>query len=303
MTLQQLEYVVAVNTYRQFTRAAEACGVTQPTLSAQVLKLEEELGVPIFDRSSHNVALTAVGETLVRQAHETLQASQRLLATAQEAREHAQGVVRIGMCPSVAPFLMPPLVQRVRQSFPLVSVHCTERPRRDLLDMLQRNELDMTILTCDLSDTNILPIPLYSENLVAYLPTGHHLLVLDELTPQQLRSERLWCYPELLPLAFGPERPPRYEAFGQGSLFTLVALAEANGGVLIAPQTIIDILLSDHYNNLRPLVDPTPERTVHLCVRENFFMERLLNVVAQAICDIVPEPMLDNHLKKFGIRL
>ena len=303
MTLLQLEYVIAVNTYRHFSKAAEACGVTQPTLSAQIMKLEEELGVPIFDRKSNPLGLTMAGELLVKQAADALLAAQKMVETAQQVRNQASGEVRIGMGQSIAPYLMPPLVQYMRQSCPDITIHCVETPQSNLAGMLNRRELDMAIMSSNDDIHNLLSIPLYTANIIAYLPTGHPLLAHDEISVEMLRNEHLWGFKGMCHDVLGNNNVPHETEFESGSLYTLVSLAEANGGVMLAPQTIIDILLAEHYDNLRPIIDPVPTRLVQLYVREDYVMEQMLNVVGEAVCKIVPEPMLDHHLKNFRIKL
>ncbi|MCF0212225.1 MAG: LysR family transcriptional regulator [Bacteroidales bacterium] len=303
MTLQQLEYIIAVNTYRHFSKAAEACGVTQPTLSAQVQKLEEELGVPIFDRRTVPLTVTMAGELIVKQAAEAVRATQRMVETAHSVKNQASGEVRIGMVTSVAPYLMPPLVQYMRQSCPEVRIHCFEGSKSILVGKIQRGELDMLVMANATQVPNLLAIPLYTENILAYLPANSPLLAQEELSVETLRREQVWAYRDMQESVFGTELRDMSAEFETGSLFTLLALAEANGGVMLAPQTIIDILLSERIDYLRPITDPAPTRVVQLYVREDYVMEQLLNVVGEAVCNIVPEPMLDDHLQKFGIKL
>lgn len=302
MTLQQIEYALALATYRQFSKAAEVCGVTQPSLSAQVAKLEEELGVLIFDRKKKDTRPTPAGELLLKQAEELMKAKERLVESSHQIVNRARGDVYIGMVQSIAPFLMPQMVHYMRTKCPEVMIHCIEGEINLLVEMMGRGELDMAIMSAMNQIPHMLSIPLYRENIIAYLPPSHPLLEKSEIKAKQLKSTHVWGYRDMLEAVMGTSYKPQTE-FMSGSLFTLVAMAEATGGVLLAPQTIIDILIADRYDHLRPIVNPAPSREVHLYIREDYVMEKMLNVVGEAVCNIVPEPMLDPHLQKFGIRL
>lgn len=306
MTLQQLEYIVAVDTYRHFSRAAEACGVTQPTLSLQVIKLEEELGLPIFDRKANPLRPTIAGELLLKQASAAVRMTRQIKETALKVLNQNQGEVFLGMSSSVAPYLLPPLVQYMRKSCPDVEIHCLESNRSELLGKLRRGEIDMAVMPDYNDASDLLAIPLYTENIIAYLPPHHPFLSMEEVPVSLLKNEHVWGYYEMRKIiadSVEEEVIINETEFENGSLFTLVALSEANGGIMVAPQTIIDVMRLERYTNLRPLVDPVPQRHIQLYIRQDYVMEQMLNVVGQAVCQVVPEPMLDEHLRKFGIRL
>ena len=168
MTFQQMEYIVALDKYRHFVLAAEACGVTQPTLSAMIQKLEEELDVKIFNRDRKNITPTRIGEKIIRQAQIVLNETQCIKEVVADETDSMNGNLRIGILPTIAPYLVPDFIHHFRKTYPHVSLFIDEKENKALLQERHYGNLDI-ILTTPPEDLNgLLEIPVYTEKFVAY---------------------------------------------------------------------------------------------------------------------------------------
>lgn len=168
MTLQQMEYIVALDKYRHFVLAAESCGVTQPTLSALIQKLEEELDVKIFNRDRKQVTPTDIGEKIIRQARTALNEVYRIREVVADETSTTNGNLRIGILPTIAPYLVPDLIHHFRKSFPNVNLYIDEKENESLVKDLELGNIDMAITTLPESSKGLLEIPVYVERFVAY---------------------------------------------------------------------------------------------------------------------------------------
>lgn len=308
MTLQQLEYIVAVDTHRHFVRAAESCGVTQSTLSSMILKLEAELDVQIFDRNSHPVRPTAAGERIVRQARVVLYNASQLRETLLAEREAVSGEVRLGIIPTVAPYIIPKLFRGVHHDHPGITLRVMEARTEVLVRKLRHAELDMALLATPLDTDELLEIPVYYEKFVAYVSPDEVLFGQHEIASRTMPAEHLWVLQEghcLRGQVLGIcDRESGYSAvYEAGSIDTLVKIVDENGGYTIIPELHVELLRESQQERVRRLVDPEPVREISLVVRRDFVRERLLNILSESIRAIIPEHMIDPRLKKFAIKL
>lgn len=308
MTLQQLEYIVAVDTHRHFVRAAEACGVTQSTLSAMIRKLEAELDVVIFDRESHPVRPTPFGERLLCQARVLLYNASQLGEMARAERSADTGELKLGVIPTIAPYVLPPLFRALPQALPGVTLRVSESRTELLLRKLRLAEIDVALMSTPVDEDDVLQIPLYYEKFLAYVSPSEPLSASREIVAEQMPSEHLWILQEghclrnqVLNLC---GRRSEYAAFYEaGSIDTLVRIVDLNGGYTIIPELHVGLLDPKQRACVRPLVNPAPVREISFVVRRDFVRERLLNLLADVLRTIIPEPMLDARLKRFAIRL
>lgn len=308
MTLQQLEYIVAVDNHRHFVRAAEACGVTQSTLSSMIRKLETELDIVIFDRDSHPVRPTAPGEQLIRQARVVLFNASQLHEMVRAERAADVGEVRLGVIPTIAPYVLPQLFRVVHETLPGVRLRASESRTELLLRKLKLAEIDVALMTTPVDDDELLEIPLYYERFVAYVSPGEPLADRREIESAEMPSEHLWvlqeghCLRNQVMNLCGRESAYSvvYEA---GSIDTLVKVVDLNGGYTVIPELHVALLREEQRRCIRPLVNPEPVREVSFVVRRDFVRERLLNLLAEALRSIIPERMVDSRLKRFAIRL
>lgn len=308
MTLQQLEYIVAIDKYRHFNHAAESCGVTQSTLSSLVMKLEQELDITIFDRNSHPVRPTEAGEAVLNQAKVVLFNARQLQEMSQTERQQASGSIRMSVTPTIAPYLVPGMFRYLNEHYPDVKMHAFEHYREDVVAKLKRAEIDMAIMAMPQKEPDLLEIPLYRERLMAYVAPECPVYNQLEVDTMTMPDDKLWCLREetrLLPqipelVMDGPVYTSRYEA---GNLATLIRIVEETGGMTVVPELYTFNMRKDYCNNLRPLVNPVPVREVSLFVRRDYVRERMANIVVEAVKSIIPDKMIDERLKKYDIRL
>ena len=196
MTLQQLEYIVAVDKYRHFVRAAEACGVTQSTLSSMIQKLETELDTQIFDRNSHPVRPTAQGENIIRQAQVVLFNAAQMKEMVLTERQQETGELHLGVIPTIAPYIIPKLIKHIHSHHKQVRLRLLEARTSVLTEKLERAEIDIALLATPLENPNLLEIPLYYEKFKAYISPDEPLFAKQEIDGAEMPSERLWILAE-----------------------------------------------------------------------------------------------------------
>ena len=308
MTIQQLEYIIALNKTKHFVQAAEMCGVTQPTLSMMIQKLEDELDVKIFDRSRHPVAANTIGEKIIKQAQIAITHFSRIYEVVSTEKGEVAGSASIAIIPTVAPYLLPKFFSKFKSAYPELNFKVTEMQTATIERKLLLGEVDMAILSTPLDNPDILEIPLYYEKFMAYISPESPLFESNELISNNLPTDNLWVLEEghcFRSQAFrfcvsDSEVLNNYEA---GSIETLVKIVDENGGYTIIPELHIDFLSELQKKNLRPIVGPEPVREISLVIQHNFIREGQLNAVADTIKQIIPNHMLDARLKKFAIKI
>ena len=308
MTLQQMEYVMAVDKYRHFVKAAEACQVTQSTLSSMIQKLENELDVQIFDRNKHPVEPTLLGSKIIGQIKVVLFNSSQLQEMVLSEREQESGEIRLGIIPTVAPYILPKLFKNIHTQHPNISLRVYEARSTNIIQRLERAELDMAMLATPLDNSQLLEVPVYYEKFVAYVSPDEALFRQKEIETHHIPMEHLWVLQEghclrnqVLNIC---EHKSGYSAiYEAGSIDTLVKIVDENGGYTIIPELHVELLRHCQQSKIRRLVNPEPVREISLVVRHDYVRERLLNIIANSIRNIIPEHMVDARLKKFAIKL
>ena len=308
MTIQQLEYVVAVDKYRHFVKAAEAVGVTQSTLSSMIQKLENELDVQIFDRNSHPVKPTLHGEQVIAQAKVVLFNARQLKEMMLSERQQQRGEIRMGVIPTVAPYILPRLFKNIHADYPQIQLRVAEARTAAIVGRLEKAELDVALLATPLENPQLLEIPVYYERFVAYVSPEESLFEQPRIATHHMPTDHLWVLQEghclrnqVLNIC---EKRSGYSAiYEAGSIDTLVKIVDENGGYTIIPELHVPLLRDVQQTRIRPLVDPEPVREISLVVRRDYVRERLLNILADQIKHLIPEHMVDERLKKFAIKL
>ncbi len=307
MTLQQLQYIVAVDEYRHFVRAAESCGVTQSTLSSMIKSLENELDAVIFDRKAHPVIPTAIGEKIIEKARVVLFNAGQLEEITAEEKGVGTGKINMGIIPTVSPYILPGMVKKLGE-YPGLAIRFSESSTEVLVDSLKKAELDMCILSTPLHEDILLEIPLYYEKFYAYVTSGDPLYQFETLEPQVLPGDNLWvlreghCFRNQIEgfCELAREHSAVYES---GSIDTLIRVLDINGGHTIIPQMHLPYLSEAQLKNVRKISSPEPVREISLVIRKDYVRERFLNIISDIIKTIVPVDMLDSRLKKFPVRL
>jgi len=308
MTIQQMEYIVAVDTYRHFVKAAESCGVSQSTLSMMIKKVEEELDTPIFDRDAHPIRPTVAGEKIIAQMKVVLFNTEQIKEMSASEKALSSGDVHLAMIPTVASDLVPQLFLEMQRDCPEIRLHAYEIQTCDILEKLKKAEIDIAIMATPLNFSGTYEIPLYYEKLVAYVSPSDPLYASQTITSGDIPCKRMWtlksgnCMRDQIfrMCKESSTYTARYEA---GNIDTLVRIVDANGGFTIIPELHLNYLSETQKQNVRDLVDPEVVREISLVIRTDFVRERILNEVASAIKKVIPERMIDSSLKKFSIRL
>ena len=289
MTLTELKYVVAVAAERHFGRAAERCFVSQPSLSAAVKNLEEELGVQIFERGKGDVLVTPIGEEVVAQARRTLEEADRVKAVAKHGRDPLDGPLRLGVIHTVAPYLLPDLVGALRRGAPGMPLDVEENTTATLDRMLKAGELDAVILALPYDGPGIETVPLYEEVFRVVAPAKHALARKKTVAVEELDAGELLLLPmghcfrdQVLDACHEFSRPP--EAGRQGnSLETLRSMVASGLGVTVLPATA---LTPRHANRLVRTIEfspPRPVRRIALASRRGFHRPAALEKLVAAI--------------------
>ena len=308
MTLQQLEYVVTVDRIRHFAKAAEECSVTQPTLSMMIQKLEDELGVKIFDRTKHPVEPTRTGAEIIEKAKSILLHADKLREFVFSEKDGLECDLNLAVIPTVAPYLLPRFFPAFTSAYPDVRLQVSELRTSTIVESLIAGKIDAAILATPLNHPQILEIPLYYEKFVAYVSPENPLYNQTELTSVDLPLEDLWVLQEGHCLRnqifnFCEDKTPRSYLYEAGSIDTLIRIVDTNGGYTVIPELHQDYLTEAQKTHLRPIVSPETVREISLIIHVDFIREKVLNAVAQTIKGLIPESMLDARLKKFAIRL
>ncbi|NDV97061.1 hydrogen peroxide-inducible genes activator [Dysgonomonas sp. 521] len=309
MNIQQLEYIIAVDNHRHFAKAAEASFVTQPTLSMMIQKLEDELGVKIFDRSQLPVQPTVIGVQIINQARVIVSQVKQIKEIIQEEKGIVQGVFKLGIIPTIAPYLLPKLMKiHDENGFDIVLV-IEETTTGQLIEKLLNGALDGAILATPLKNDKIAEHPIYYERFYAYVsPRETSLYAKKELEEDDLNINRLWLLEEvhcfrgqILRICNMRKRKSSHSLFSYeaGSINTLINIVDNNSGLTIIPEMAIEELNEQQKKNVRPLKGISPVREISLVTRREFLRERVLDIIISEIKQSVPQALLNSELKKF----
>lgn len=306
MTLQQMEYIVAVDKYRHFAKAAESCGVSQSTLSSLVQKLEAELDVTIFDRNSHPVKPTAVGEEIISRVKQVLFNAAQVKELVATRKGESVGNVSLGIISTVTPYLLPKMFKYMSVNHPDIHLHVEEARVSTLVSKLERGEIDIAIMATPVSNSELLEIPIFRERLMAYVSPESPIHNDDVLQTNSLPVDSVWVLRE----GYCPNRgvfpfcnniTGRQAIYEAGNVETLIKIVDENGGYAIIPELHVPLLRKCQQTNVRILANPEPSREIAFVVHRNFVRERLLNIFVDSIKTIIPADMLYQRIKKFPI--
>jgi LysR family transcriptional regulator, hydrogen peroxide-inducible genes activator len=300
LTLVQLEYIVAVDTWRHFATAAAKCYVTQPTLSMQLQKAEAELGVQLFDRSKVPVVPTAEGVEIIQQARVILKEVERLEEVTRERQGEIVGELRLGILPTIAPYLLPLCLQSFLQKYPGIRLKVTELTTEVLVDRLNKNLLDAGLLVTPLNDPRMFELPLFYEEFVAYVSPAEAAYKKRYVLAEDIDVRHLWLLEEghcmrsqimnlcELKSRMQEDNNFQYEA---GSIETLKKMVGMQNGVTILPQLALQDLSPQQLKMVRHFKPPGPVREVSLVTHRSFVKKRLLDALHHEILLAVPQEM------------
>ena len=302
MTLLQLTYAVALDRHGHFGRAAEACHVTQPALSAGLQKLEAELGVVLFDRAAHPIEPTEVGRAVVAQARQVLAEAERLEDLVSEATGELAGELRVGILSTLAPYLIPLVIGQFARRYPGVELVFEELVAETISDHVRRDLLDAGLVATPPPVRGVEEVPLFEEPLVGYVAPGHRLYDQDAIGVEDLSPDDVWvmreghCFRDqaLALLARGAGRPDaKAVQFESGNLETLQRIVDRGFGMTLLPWLAVQGRGSHEPASVRPFRAPPPSRPVRLVYATTLVRRQLVRAfaaeVARAAAADLPE--------------
>ncbi|MBL7864354.1 MAG: LysR family transcriptional regulator [Cyclobacteriaceae bacterium] len=305
MTLTQLEYIVAVDTWRHFVLASQKCFVTQPTLSMQIQKLEEELGVKIFDRTKQPVIPTEIGAILIAQARIILREASVVQQIIDDKKDTMTGEIRIGIIPTLAPFLLPPLFKRMREKYPQINLIIKETITEEVIHELKNNRLDCGLVVTPLNDSSIREDVLFYEELFVYVSRQNALYDKKYVLADDIDPDKLWLLEEghcfrsqvlnLCELRRSSDLHFHYET---GNIEALKRMVDKSDGITILPELAVMEFSKAQMKLVKRLKDPSPAREVSLATHRDHIKTKLLNILREEILHIVPQKMHKLHQKK-----
>lgn len=302
MTLTQLSYVIAVDTYKHFATAADKCFVTQPTLSMQIHKLEEELGVQLFNRRKQPIEVTEIGRKVIDQARIVYREAVKIDQLISLHKGNISGPFRLGVIPTVAPSLVPRFVQHFQKVCPEVNLIVEEMQTKDIIDRLNKDLLDAAIAATPLQEKDIKEQPLYYEPFKVFIPKDHGLAEQEEVTPDDLNVNELLLLHEghcfrnnVISLcrkkfdANGNNAQPL--SFESGNFDTLRRLVERGMGITLLPDMYLQDL--DGYEQRKAVIrsfgEPVPGREVSLIFRKEQLKKQIIEMLRDTIIKNVPQ--------------
>ena len=303
MTITQFEYIVAIDVYRHFAEAAAHCHVTQPTLSMQVHKLEQEMGFKIFDRSRQPVVPTEPGKEIINQARKVLTEVDKIEEIVQSRKGIMKGQLKVGIIPTLAPYLLPLFVQSFNRKYPEVKLIVNELTTDMLVSRLKEGRIDVAILVTPLQDAGLNEHVLFYEELLAFVSRKNALYQKQYVLSKDIDPQKLWLLEEghcfrsqivnlcQLKKAGKEEGMFEYEA---GSIETLRKMVEINDGITILPELAAMDLGPSQTKLLRKFKSPVPMREVSLVVHRDYMKKRIVEVLRKEIIASIPEKIRKN---------
>lgn len=296
MTLTELRYIVAVARERHFGKAARACHVSQPTLSVAIKKLEEELGVSIFERGSNDISLSPVGERVVQQAQQALEAADNVRQAALQGKNQLAGPLRIGAIYTIGPYLYPELIPLLRKAAPEMPLVVEENYTSVLVEKLKQGDLDVIVIALPFTQQGVVTQALYDEPFVVLLPASHPLTVRKTISSTQLEDENVLllgkghCFRDHV-LDACPACVPKPGLIGDlphtiegSSLETIRHMVVSGLGITVLPCTAAGAhSYSQRLLTIRRFSKPVPHRTVALAWRVSFPRPKVIDAINKAV--------------------
>ena len=308
MTLQQLEYVVAVNRLRQFAKAAAYCGVTQPTLSAMIQKLEAELGVRLFDRTAGRVIPTAIGEAVAERAEKTLAMARGIRDLVANEKQKVSGRFRLGILPTIAPYLLPRFLPQLCATHPEMELRVVEMKTSDICRAVRQGDLDAAILVRLDGMEEFSLQTLFYEQFMAYVSRTDKLFTHERIRTSDLNDEYLWLLDEghcfrdqLVKFCHLKAAQSSQNTYSLGSIETFMRMVEGGKGITVSPQLALEQFSSQQREMVRPCAIPVPTREVVLMTRNDFVRDAVSRLLCQSVRAAVPKEML--KMQREGVRV
>lgn len=299
MTLTQLKYLIAVDTHRRFATAAEVCHISQPSLSMQIQKLEEELDLRLFKRDHYPVVPTAAGERIIQQARVVLRESERIHKVARRQKDQLQQHLRLAVIPTLAPYLLPLFITDFTELYPDIKVSIFEVPSDDLVEMLKREQIDAGLMVTPSQEEHIEENPLFYESFVVYLSEDHSLYQKSEIGLKEIDLSQVMLVNDIhcirsqvinLCRDESEAYPPAMD-YNAGSIETLKRIVELKKGITVLPELSTLDFNEQQRARVRKFKAPSPVREVSMVVNKGHLKNELTERLAHAIMGSVPDTM------------
>ncbi|MEQ8243775.1 MAG: LysR substrate-binding domain-containing protein [Fulvivirga sp.] len=304
MTIIQFEYIIAVDNYRHFGRAADACFVTQPTLSMQIQKLEDQLGVLIFDRSKQPVVPTEMGKTIIAQARKVVNEAKRLNEIVAEEKGEIAGELSIGIIPTLSPYLLPLFIHNFIEHYPNVKVKIYELITEEVVKRLKNEVIDIGIIVTPYDDPGLVAKPLFYEEFYAYVSEKSEVYKKDKVEAGDLKGDSILllneghCFREqVINLCQIYKEHDSHFKYESGSLEALKRIVDIHGGLTLLPQLATLDIEEKHRKKIKQFVDPKPVREVSLVMHRSYLKRKLVEALHKEILEAIPDKV---DIKKNG---
>lgn len=307
MTLVQLSYIVAVAKFKSFAAASKKCFVTQPTLSMQIQKLENELGTLIFDRSKQPVQPTYIGQKIIDQAHAILREKDRIFDIIQRESNEVKGTFKLGIIPTISPYLLPLFIENFSKKYPSLVLRINELQTDQIIEKLKNDELDAAIVATPLHSDQLIERPIYYEPFVGYVSKNHRLAKEKTIKPEQLEMNDLFLLKEghcfrdhVLQICkyYGShnESVLRSVSFEGGTLDTLMKLVDKNLGMTLIPYLAVKELKGTRrIKSIRYFENPVPKREISIVYHRAYLKKQIIDILEEEITKCLPEELLNKE--------
>lgn len=310
MTITQLEYVLAVDKYRHFGKAAKACSVTQPTLSMQLQKAEEELGVVLFDRSKNPILPTEEGAQIIIQARLVLREYKKIFSIVDANKGEVRGEFRLGVIPTLAPYVIPLFAGAFVKKYPEVILTIEEFKTEEIIELLGKDEIDAGLLVTPIKGENFIERVLFHEPFSVFASINHHLLKKTKIKDKDLNTSDVWllneghCFrQQVLNLCKLSRDNGLHDnlKFESGNLETLKNMVLNNSGYTLLPQLAVMNLSKEDMLHVREFQSPIPTREVSLVHNRIFLKEKIISALEESIIESLPECLVSMKKNNYEI--
>ncbi len=310
MTLTQLEYILAVDQLKHFGKAAESCFVTQPTLSMQIQKLEDELQVTIFDRSKSPIQTTVEGKAIIDQSQIIIKEKKRLFSILDESKEELTGEFKLAVIPTLTPFLVPLFIQHFVKKYPKVNLMLEEAKTEDIIEMLKKDEVDAALLATPLEEKHIEERVLYYEPFYLFVHAKHPLANKVKVKEEELDINDIWllnkgnCFREQVLNICAQKRgnsTNEHINFESGNFETLKNMVLKGFGYTILPHMAVQDLSKAQKKLVRPFKAPIPTREISLVFSKDCLKRKIVDALEEEILGDIPDELRDIQKKNLQV--
>lgn len=300
MNFNQLKYFIELARVRNFSESAKVLSISQPALSLQIQKLEDEFEYKLLDRTKKPLALTEEGELFYEKALEIVQLVEHLENLNLEIEEKIEGILRVGIIPTLSPYLVPLFMGKLKQTYPKLGVHIEELKTDEILDQLAHNELDLGLISTPVKASKIGFVPLFYERFYVYLSPDQPLFDQDSIDLKAINMDKLWylhegnCFQNQVNTVCEirdirqSELPFQYAS---NSIESLKRIVESEGGMTFIPELATSQIAAEYENMVKPIAQPTPTREISAAYLRTTGLKRTAKALIELLSSCIPARM------------